>query len=760
MSDKITSSQIFLFLAQQANWKEEADTNKKDPLTKGEMREYLNSEAFKDFAGVKIQDVSAKTFNDFWAKLDSNVNNNRLDTTELGKADETISKYEQLNNKISALKSSVSGTISANRLGQWEGRLAELLMTKVDNNEITIDELLNNDNEINKAFNRATAEVLADQYKDSAAVKSLISNAGIDYDITKDETLTNIISQYIDKKLLAVGENDTVAQLTAADIDKEIKNLIANYLKEANLESETVKANPAVDLSTYGYDKNVLNDAQKAVLVKNISTALSTEKSKFSGYEKEFDEVLNKYIENYIATNNVTATGNQSLFTTLSGKVNDIKSAFIASDDYKNLKNTVDVYKKYRDNMEEAFKTALKEALGTTDDAVLEACKTDAAYAKVLQSIIVRLNAKEEGLYNSDGSINWTKVQEALIEAVKVEFASGTSGEFGAMEVDFKNNLSDLEKAKEKAIAYCDAAKAKGGEYADAVTSVFGNDHKSAINAYDSTIKLSNKMQELFDKINELVAIENMTWDDGLKGKEFKQGIKTDFTVSTNIEGATYKAKNATNCTVTISGSTVSLTPDEKATSASVDIVIMKDGKEITTKSITVEVSPKTNQDIVNAASFSGVGDPSGGHLEVFCCNGINDNTQVSASDFKTMYNGNAMICLNREKDDHWSLAKERLSNLLNMIGGALINAGLDTIKIQKAIQTVGQRFDKENRYESNDNTEGTDLCRRAASGMQSGLCATDGIVRYKDKKRRDYHVYMVSFRALVDAILEEYKKL
>ena len=57
MSEKITSSQIYLFLAKQDDWKEKADVNKNNEITKGEMREYLSSSDFENWTGVSVKDI-------------------------------------------------------------------------------------------------------------------------------------------------------------------------------------------------------------------------------------------------------------------------------------------------------------------------------------------------------------------------------------------------------------------------------------------------------------------------------------------------------------------------------------------------------------------------------------------------------------------------------------------------------------------------------------------------------------------------------
>ena len=102
---------------------------------------------------------------------------------------------------------------------------------------------------------------------------------------------------------------------------------------------------------------------KNAVVLKKISDKLSGEKSKFTGYEKEFNEVLNNFVGSYLQTSNITAEAGKSLFDTLVGKLDDIKNAFTNSKEYKNLETTVNVYKNYRDNLSDEFKSAVKQLL-------------------------------------------------------------------------------------------------------------------------------------------------------------------------------------------------------------------------------------------------------------------------------------------------------------------------------------------------------------------------------------------------------------
>lgn len=762
MSEKITSSQIYLFLAKQDDWKEKADVNKNNEITKGEMREYLSSSDFENWTGVSVKDMSADVFNKFWASIDSNVSNNKLDGTELDKVEATISNYEKLEELITA--NTPNGIVKNEYIGSWNGKMASALIGIVENyNEScgkSLEELLNE--AFPAAYNKATGEVLANQYSSSAAVKSLISGAGIEYDIANDKTLSTIVNNYIQSELLKVGDNDQITQLGPADIETKIKNLINSYLKTAGLGD-----GGNINVSNYGYDASQLNEVQNAVVLKKISDKLSGEKSKFTGYEKEFNEVLNNFVGSYLQTSNITAEAGKSLFDTLVGKLDDIKNAFTNSKEYKNLETTVNVYKNYRDNLSDEFKSAVKTALGDNADIFLNNCKTSKDYEYVLQGIIERINSGDESLM-SNGSVDWSKVQLAVVEEIKslVNGAAGGTGALDSIQKDFERNSSDLEKAKEKAIKYCDAAKALGGEYSSAVVKVFGIDHKTAIEAFDDTIQLAAKMKTLFGLIAKIDSgldpNSSITGWSGATSKTMVAGTTGAYQVTANLDATMDPSKVSYNA-ISAQGGNITMTNTAKGkfnytapNAAGFDTIRVNafyDGKLIGSQTITIEI-----------AEVGGWGkDPSEGHLEVYGCNGTpTDGSQTSAANFADLYSNNAVIQLyaaNRNGRDD-STAKLRLGYLVDMIVNALSD-GLDKEKLQKAAETVKKRYqDNIITYPGCSSTNLNDfrnvLVPGAQNDGQSGILCNSG----HKSGHRTRGCSMVSFRQLVDDILAEYNKL
>ena len=458
MSDKITSSQIFLFLSQQANWKEEADTNKKDPLTKGEMREYLNSEEFKDFAGVKIQDVSAKTFNDFWAALDANVNNNRLDEKELDRANVQIAIVKHLKNIVS--KESLPQGLTDN--ARWQTELLDALNNTVmgsissigfdvsveDITEEYVSNLIANDLESAKttAMVQCFIAKYESEYANLPAIKELKNSDN--YLLTDDKDLQKIIKAWI--------EQNTATDAT--QIDAAVKALIEGYLATAGIGSGDV----SVLEGNSAYKPSRLNELQMAQMKKEAKAIFGGSlKDKASNFSIEgvngaidltgggYDGIYKKYVDEFLVSyfesgyKNATRADGQSLFD---AALNELRTKgmelFKASKAGEKFTTEVQFADNYRFAWE--GKDFFKEIVGSGIDGVGEDgsikegsdlanlkawLNADAgegkfpeyyeAYNKILNSI---MNPYDNTYRKSDGSINYDKINKELLEIVKVKF--------------------------------------------------------------------------------------------------------------------------------------------------------------------------------------------------------------------------------------------------------------------------------------------------------------------------------------------------
>ena len=84
-------------------------------------------------------------------------------------------------------------------------------------------------------------------------------------------------------------------------------------------------------------------------------------------------------------------------------------------------------------------------------------------------------------------------------------------------------------------------------------------------------------------------------------------------------------------------------------------------------------------------------------------------------------------------------------------------NTRFNATKLQSAsshvVDTLMSNYYRKGK--SDDNTEGTALGTRVSNKIKNGEMT--GVVKFTDFKRKDYQVNMVSFKEVVDLILQEY---
>lgn len=735
MSEKITSSQIYLFLANQGNWndKDHADIDGDGTITKGEMREFLSSEDFEAELGVSIRDISAKVFNEFWAKIDNSINNNKMDENELDRAMVQVKTVAAIKDKISGCPSGLDADKwtkevlnnlntsiinSINNLGNVKLNDDGTLPTEVQN---MIDKFLEtNADAYNKAKNRATAELykstaLTEIIKDFPELDTLKKETG--YDIKKDDNIDAILTDWIEKN----------ADTFTGNIQDEIKAIIKAYLKTANIGTDG-------DVSKLdglkGYSASKLNELQAAKLkneaqkvfgsslktvdlgftIEGANGAIDLTGGGYDGiYKKYVDEFLKSYFES--GYKNATRTDGQSLFE---AALNELKTngmqLFKDSKAGENFITEVQFADNYRFVWE--GKDFFKEVLATGIDGVnenggivegsdlanLKAWLNNdigegkfpeyyAAYNKIIESI---LNPYDKTYRKSDGSINYDKINTELTTLVKVKF--------GILSVDSSGNIT--------------------GE----IQNWSGNNNTLMVVGTSKSFQVTAGL-----------------------GADFDPSLVTYNAVSSN--GGTIKMTNP-------SKGKFKYTAPQTAGYDKITVNAYYNGNLIGSQTITIEVS-----------EVQGWGqDSSGGHLEVFGAGNPGNGSQVSASNFADLYSNNAIIRLHtsardHDDDDNKNTAKGRLDNLVDMIVNSL-SAGLDPTKLAKAAAKVKQRY-KDNldvKPRINNNWEGNELAEHLTGVMQSE--SPHQIVCLVDKKNCDAVVFMVSFRNLVDDIIAEYNSL
>ncbi len=460
MTNNISARHIFLFLSDQTRWQNEADLNGNGEITKGEMREYLSSSDFEDFCGVKINDVSAKVFNEFWSAVDANVGNEKLDEKELGRIMLQMEAIKEVNNFIDKKNSDIPTELKGYS-ELWNDELANVFNTKIMEyvksigfDKTTLDDAM-------KAEIHSFLEEAYPEAKKQAAVQCYIqkytddnaNNAEIKalkeygYLITDDDDLKRIIQQWINKN----------QDIDFNNISEAIKQLIEGYLKTANI------GNGSVDVleGNSAYKPSRLNELQTAKLkldaknafgasLKNVASSFSFKgaNGNINLTDGKYEDIYKKYIDKFLddfctsGYKKVSTTNFSSLFD---AAVNEIKkngmNLFKTSQFAKDFETEVVFADNYRymgkDFSDKVIAAGISGDATTagSDFANLQDWLSDDcgkvdfpeyynAYNKILNALLDSYNTDYR---NSDGSINYGKISNELLNIIKTKFGIKTA---------------------------------------------------------------------------------------------------------------------------------------------------------------------------------------------------------------------------------------------------------------------------------------------------------------------------------------------
>lgn len=455
MTNNISARHIFLFLSDQTRWQNEADLNGNGEITKGEMREYLSSSDFEDFCGVKINDVSAKVFNEFWSAVDANVGNEKLDEKELVRIMLQMEAIKEVNNFIDKKNSDIPTELKGYS-ELWNDELANVFNTKIMEyvksigfDKTTLDDAM-------KAEIHSFLEEAYPEAKKQAAVQCYIqkytddnaNNAEIKalkeygYLLTDDKDLQRIIQQWINKN----------QDIDFNNINESIKQLIEGYLKTANI------GNGSVDVleGNSAYKPSRLNELQTAKLkldaknafgasLKNVASSFSFKgaNGNINLTDGKYEDIYKKYIDKFLddfctsGYKKVSTTNFSSLFD---AAVNEIKkngmNLFKTSQFAKDFETEVVFADNYRymgkDFSDKVIATGISGDATTagSDFANLQDWLSDDcgkvdfpeyynAYNKILNALLDSYNTDYR---NSDGSINYGKISNELLNIIKTKF--------------------------------------------------------------------------------------------------------------------------------------------------------------------------------------------------------------------------------------------------------------------------------------------------------------------------------------------------
>ena len=765
-------SRVYQFLAKQENWISAADANGDGSIIKTEFRNFMD-ENF-DWDGITSEAGRNDIINQFWNSIDTNQsgkisgtklkNKNALDSKEIDNMTNTIEIYEILNNYTANLKAPTIISDAANWKKSVSEGLAALTETyikeggKAENLEAFLAE------NAPAVMRKATADYCANEYL-KTEVSDFVKEYGYSY--ADDNTLQGIIDTYI---------QNIPADVTDDQIKETVIQIIDAYLTTAGL-----KEGDTSILGNYGYevsDGMPLNDLQKSIITKNIRSAL--EDLKNNDDYAENSDLYESAINDYIA--NVLAGAAYSDFDSLKDQTVEM---FESSDEYKNLNNIISAQELLTgDDLYNKISSEIGSSLA-------DMIKNDGRYLDVLKDIKAELMEKvKSGEFITNGKLDTEQALDWVVDQIRnriSEFYQGNLSNLSISELnaiyeqlyEAANAITDddksLEEHRNAATLYCNAIADKAQSLADAVTQVFGDNFTETIQGM-----LPSEIRECITTLQGMISnyadageltIESGDW--GIADTfTLEEGDIEELTLNPTFKDAEGNVKNVTSDRLSYVSSDpdiISIDSNGKVTvhgpkvgNFTVTISVSVDGMTVGTKTITINCEEKelTAEDILDKANFNGVGDPSGGHLEVFGTTTPPENTQVISANFADLYNNNAIIQLHREKDDNAGRAKDRLGSLITIVIGGLVNAGLDRELLNKAANTVKKQYEDIQRSTIRNNWEKDELARYAAGQIQNGSCSSQKIVNYADTKKRDYNVYMVSFRGLVDAIIAEYNKL
>lgn len=553
---EVNLTSFYKFLSGYDNWKETCDTdfgNKDGVVIKKE---------FKDFAKAEWNGEETLTddlINKFWAKIDTQTSGkiqndngkklsdgNALNDRELKNLDDRLEAYQELDTFLdeNVLKSvpNFLGSYSS----KWKNDIT-VELSKVVEKYIAGGGNLNDmlADAMPAIYNKTTAEYAAVAYLESSALSNVLKKYP-DYKIADDATLNKLIDSRLKEMIEADGDG-VVEKIDADVINDEIQALIDAYLATAGLGEGNKNG--------ADFDKNTpVTDLQKAVLKQNAKENMAELRSKNKGYETQFDEALEKYIDK------IASEGNAVDFEDMKNKMS--QTDFKDSKEYKNFNNFVTIDEKYAN-----FSKNTSWLDASLPEAVIKLLKSDAKYVKAYQNIIAEVKAKvEAGEYiKENGTLDKEGIQEYINNQIMLHLDEILSGDLSDSPVadiytvykkltdsaDMQTDPDEgLKQHREAAIRYCDAIAKKGNEFKTAIENEFGtSDYRSAINKMMPS-ELKGKIDSIKKAIEEFTSVDELTGSFTVDNNN--SSINIGETYTTKISPSFTKKEDGTNKTKTV----------------------------------------------------------------------------------------------------------------------------------------------------------------------------------------------------------------
>ncbi len=779
MTNGITN--VYQFLSTLGDWKTKMDKDGNGVIERIEFRNFMLNSDFDWGSGDK-NDLISK----YWLEFDTDrtgdndynkgyANKNSLDSSEMAAMNEKIGVYQALDNYVKDID--VPNGVNAK---DWKtsvkNSLAEETEKFIKNGGKAEDLPAYLEQFKNLAIARTTANEYTKQFlKTNTTIKSELGG----YDLYTDADFTQILKEYIEKYINQSEETPDIET-----VKSQIEQLINEYVATKNELSDSGL------LKELGYgqnEKSQMNSLQQHVLKEKLSKELDDIKneSNYAQYKEAYQTAIDTFLEEYISNYNAN-----DYINAMNSDVSGVLEAFKASDAFTNIEKIAkinDIIDGITSNDSKLSENLTSDGISSISASVIKAGKKSTVFEEIKTSAIEKMQNGE--FVKSDGSFDEDAVAEYIAEQLEARISefypnlnkyNKTLDDLNTVYNDLKigatketDSEKQLAKQQDAALKYCNAAAAKGSAYKTAVTDIFGSNYATAIGDLTAD-EIDEKIAELQKKLEEIDTLANaeVSWSGFPDEKTaLSVGETVDFRMSAQIKDdksnikLTYKLTNISGATGTCSelGAINFKAQDSEGYVTMTIGVYANDGTEpIATKTLTYKIE-KTKNSIVNNIGNDAWGGTSS-NLEVYGLNGVGDGkVQITTQSFSDLYNNNAIIMLHMCKGNGnaTDLVNNRLSKLCEYIVNALSSKGLDKTKLTNASAKVLAKLmsNYSRKGTSKDNAEGIKLGSNVAKKMQDkdNDSPLTGVVKYVDSKKRDYQVNMVSFKEIVDLILQEY---
>lgn len=771
-------SKIYSFIGKLgANWDQAIDQdathgNKNGVLQKSELRSYLKGNV-QEWSGEEsnVDDL----INKFWESIDTNIsasdknkittndnrqisNVNALSQDEVKAMENKVLLYEKVNEFTSnndILNSYVNyGITEPTAISAWQSIVKAALDTAITN-------FVNNEGDVNTLKETIEAEVADDITK--------ANETAWDIQLKNDATVKNAILNYDNAEKSAIL-NELYAQVAGGEYNhyNEIVAIKDAYLATKNAEN-TEEANSLNKLQTAEL-KHVITEQIEEGLASEYGQDYATAKAMFAGQ-----------ISSFISTQvSATTTQNYNTNVNKNNYWDELKKKLEETGAIKEFEKKKEIMTFLSDNA-----SKIKAIIGEEIYDMLEA---NGSLKKVEDEIASGNSSFPVDAINSE-RVNWVVATlDKYIAELKINDKAEEDAinlqdqQIGLLVDDYddtydggvNSGYSDTERTAAARTALKDLGdyiKALGEPYKSAVESILGT---SVDKMSNSEIKAASaKLCEFYAifkagvEVNATYANKVKAESKGnvielnaqLKNGNSLKGVKYELTgIEGNLEGDKFTYDAPKDAPITMSGK----------------ITVKVDGIVVGTKDIKidVEVPPEKLKEnaIKNAKEGFGTED---------CTANWVDDSNLSKYDFESLYYNDTTIRLHqanidKDKVDLENILKpvvrEELSKLVGTIATALEGVGLDSTILKQARTNVINNFMKSmsksadvtyDKYTSGKDSKAQKIIDDKAADKAKNSRNKIIYGRNSDGNiGNDNLTFMVNFKDLVDAIINEYQKL